>query len=802
MYTPKSISFCLFIISLTLAFAPSAQAQSIVINEMMSSNATTIADMDGDYEDWFELYNDGQDTVNLDGFRVSDDIEELDKWIFPERLLAPGEFLLIFASGKDRQETELHTNFGVNISGELLILSNAEGVVIDILPPYEMITDQSVGRLPDGDENLVMFGVSTPGFSNLSGELAPDLSDEISFSHPSGLYPAPFELHLNNLDGNHNIHYTLNGSDPTPEDPVWPGFMLIDDRTSEPNSISTIPTNTPETYVSLGWQPPIGQVFKGTVLKARVFSGSEPKSVVYAKSYFVNDSILERYPNLPVISIATDSMHLFDYETGLLVPGITHDENPDLPIEWGYGNYNNSGMDWERPAHVTLLEPDGSVGMEQQVGLRIHGGGSRQFPIKSFRLYARNLYGNNELDYDFFPWRPVSHYRRIILRNSGNDFNTTYCTDALSALMIENCNIARQEYRPSVLFVNGEFWGIMNMRDYMDENYFEAVESVDPDDLTIVDNWYAQVHGSNTAFLNLMDYVADHNPAYPEHYQYIIDKIDLDNYLDYVTMRIYTAVTDWPGNNIRVWNNTADDNLFRWAFRDNDRAMREPHFNAFVHATQESNLYWHHSELSIRLFKKLLQNNVFKEAFYQRFIQRVLNDFQPEVVHPMIDSIAGLIGPVMDEHVKRWQFPASQQVWLQEMDKLRHFVDERPCASLLQLVNFLDIQPAYYPLGVCDSLDMLANTYFAGSTQIQMSIWPVPATDVINVSLDEYPGGNLKMGIADVTGRFVLPMEEVNISMFATAQFLTRGLSSGTYVLIAESQHTRSSKAFVVGARY
>lgn len=769
---------------------------------MMSSNATTIADMDGDYEDWFELYNDGQDTVNLAGFWVSDDIEELDKWIFPERLLPPGEFLLVFASGKDRQGGEMHTNFSISISGELLILSNAEGVVIDILPPYEMTTNQSIGRLPDGDENLVMFGVATPGFSNLLGELAPDLSDVISFSHPSGLYPSSIELHLTNLDSNLTIHYTLNGSDPTPQDPVWQGPMPINDRTSEPNGISTIPTNTPETYGSLGWQAPVGQVFKGTVIKARVFSENEPKSVVYARSYFVNEEIFERYPNLPIISIATDSMHLFDYETGLLVPGITHDENPDLPLEWGFGNYNNSGMDWERPAHVTLLEPDGTVGMEQHVGLRVHGGGSRQFPIKSLRLCARNLYGNNELDYDFFPWRPVSHYRRIILRNSGNDFNTNYCTDALSALMIGNFNIARQEYRPSVLFINGEFWGIMNIRDYMDDNYFETVENVEPENLTIVDNWYAQVHGSNTAFLNLMNYVADHNPAYPEHYQYILDRIDLDNYLDYVTMRIYTAVTDWPGNNIRVWNNTADDNHFRWAFRDNDRAMRAPHFNAFVHATEESDLYWHHTELSIRLFKKLLQNSDFKEAFYQRFVLRVLDDFQPEVIHPMIDSITGMIGPVMAEHINRWQFPSSVEVWQQEINQLRSFVDERPCISLLQLVNFLNIQPQHYPLGVCDSLDILAQTYFTESNQIQMNIWPVPATDFINVSLDQYPGENLRMGIADVTGRLVFPMEEVNPNMFATVQFLTRGLSSGTYILIAESNLGRSSRAFVVGARY
>ena len=114
------------------AFLVDISAQSVVINEFMAKNTNNLQDEDGDYSDWIELYNTTESIINLLNYSLSDDNSNLNKWVFPDVSILPHSYLLVFASDKNRFDTtELHTNFKISNSGEILYLLDNLGEIID-----------------------------------------------------------------------------------------------------------------------------------------------------------------------------------------------------------------------------------------------------------------------------------------------------------------------------------------------------------------------------------------------------------------------------------------------------------------------------------------------------------------------------------------------------------------------------------------------------------------------------------------------------------------------------------------------
>ena len=194
--------------------ASNVVSEKIAINEFMSSNGKIIADEDGTYQDWIELYNYGQTTVNLTGFGLSDDEELPFKWVFPSVSISPGQFLLIWASGKDRKTANnLHTKFGISATGENIFLTNLSGVLVSGSPSIDLGVDVSYGRQPDGTGSWLYFNTPTPLASNANPGTTTPLYPP-SFSHESGLYSSGFDLTLTAQNQGATIIYTLDGSEP------------------------------------------------------------------------------------------------------------------------------------------------------------------------------------------------------------------------------------------------------------------------------------------------------------------------------------------------------------------------------------------------------------------------------------------------------------------------------------------------------------------------------------------------------------------------------------------------------------
>ena len=702
------------------------------LNEIMSSNSGTKADADGDYEDWIEIFYSGSEPVNLHGFGLSDDYDSPYKWVFPEVEISPGEFLLIWASGKDRRDPseELHTGFRISSAGEEVILTSPHGKRLDELSPVRIPTDVSIGRYPDGTGEWYYFRNPTPGQPNTSDGYR-ELLAPVVFSHPSGFYTEAFDLKLEHPDPDVRIIFTLDGSEPALDNIGGSTYQHMDryrppgnltektyrsheynpktsfrisNRTLEQNYLSRMQSafedNTNPYYF------PDGPVFKSTVVRAKAVKEGAMSDRVQTRSYFVTPSGRNRY-SLPVISFAIQEDHLFDYEHGIYVPGKIYNEtNPWTADGSAIGNYSQRGIDWERPGSMELFEPESArSAFQQDMGVRIHGGWSRARPMKSLRLYARNMYGDSRFNHQIFPDQPYTEYNRLMLRNSGNDWPLSMMRDALMQAVVAHMKFDTQAYRPFIVFINGEYWGIHNMRERYDRHYLARVHGIDPDNIDLLEGNARVKEGDNTHYLETMSYIRQHNLEDDEHLHYIGTRIDLENYIDYQVAQIYTGNTDWPGNNIDFWRLRTEqyepdapqqhDGRWRWLAYDLDFGFwlynRGPDYNTLRHALGEKHHNHGNPAWSTELFRNLIKNESFRNDFITRYLDQLNTAFRADHVVEQINAMAGYIEPEMRDHIARWSRPRSLQNWQNEIEQLREFAKRRPAHARGHLRNRFDI---------------------------------------------------------------------------------------------------------------
>ena len=217
-------------------------------------------------------------------------------------------------------------------------------------------------------------------------------SEKVLFSIPGGFYEDSFQITLECFYPNHHIHYTTNGNSPTASSTLY----------TEPLTLSKDLHSTSDIYTIVNCIPsyfhPTDSVMHCIVIRAAVFDENDScVSEVATNSYFIHSLGCDTH-GLPVLSIATDSLSLFDYENGIFIPGIHYDPSDSTHT----GNYCETGRAWERLANMEFYESDNS-GINQQCGLRTHGGASRWYQQKGLKLYAREEYGKKKFHHNFFP---------------------------------------------------------------------------------------------------------------------------------------------------------------------------------------------------------------------------------------------------------------------------------------------------------------------------------------------------------------------------------------------------------------
>jgi len=700
--------FLLHILFLSPAFlvSPTVSAATVVINEFQASNGETIADEDGDFEDWIELYNYGEAPVLLGGYGLSDDKDNPFRWVLPDIALGPGEFLLVFASNKDRLDGPfLHTNFAISSAGEEVLLTAPGGALIDFVPPTPIPRDLSFGRTPDGTGDWFFFEDPTPGTENTS-EAHLGILDPPEFSHEGGFYTEEFPLVLSAPPGV-TIRYTLDGSEPTVDSPEFIAPLEITSREGEPNLFADISTSSSTfTNLAMHWREPGEPLQKAAVLRAAAFAEGFLPSPVRSRTFFVHEDGADRY-SFPVVSIVTDGDNLFGYERGIYHPGQAWDEAVSgNPEHWTHpANYQGRGEEWERPVHIELFLEDGALALAQDAGARIHGGASRAFPQKSLRLYARGRYGESHFRHPIFAERPYDSFKRLLLRNAGNDFTNLHFRDAFMQSLVADLPISTQAFRPSVAFVNGEYWGILHFRERLDHHYLATRYGVDPDNLDILEREGWVKRGDAAHYEDMIAFATLQDLADPAHFAFMTTQMDMENFIAYQTSQIYFRNTDWPENNIDFWRLRTSyqpdapyghDGRWRWMLFDTDFGFG---YNggdlaylddALSHAANPE------FGSATVLLRNLLENEGFRHDFINQMADSLNTRFHPEWVSARLEEMIALMEPEIGEHLDRWHLGRrSKGRWLLSLSRPRNFAAMRPAMVRQHYIDYFDLEGTY-----------------------------------------------------------------------------------------------------------
>ena len=520
------------------------------------------------------------------------------------------------------------------------------------------------------------------------GPVSPGL--DVQFSAAPGFHKVPFELELASQHEAAEIYYTVDGSIPDPEPAAgtlrcsagsdgrsapwgetrrYEGPIDLAPLLARANGISRIKTSV--LTGSRSWVEPPDSVAKGVVVRA-VAVHEERRSPLLSGTFFVAEGGREHY-SLPVVSLSTNAEHLFDEECGMYVPGV----DPDKP------NFAQRGHEWESPAFFELFDRENERAIAQQVGLRIHGGYTRRLPQKSLRLYARDEYGRNRIRYQFFDTKPQSDFKRLVLRNGGNDWNESMIRDSTLHGLVRH-RLETQHSQPVVVFINGEYWGIHFVRDRLDEFHIERHFGVPREEVAIVKN-EALVHGNeergSEEFQEFLEVLTDGKLKSAD----AIDQyIDLPLLLDYTVTECYAGNNDWPQNNIAAWRYFGSelseergpfDGRWRMLLFDVDRTLgRAPgvEFDAIAY------LFGEEDSKRRRLFQGIVQVDSVRHDFIQRMAVHLETTFHPRRVRAAIDESVQRIEAELPEHIDRWSSPRSMQSFYSQIDKAYDFAERRP----------------------------------------------------------------------------------------------------------------------------
>ena len=643
-------------------------SQEIVINEFMSSNNNYYLDEDGDDSDYIEIYNNSENSINLFDFYLSDDNDELQKWKFPNINLNPKQFLIVFASGKDKKNNELHTNFKIESEGEKLYISNNNDVILET-PKVNLEQNVSYGLFPDGSSNFVLFKNPSPEKSNNNSIYL----DKITFSKNGGMYSTNSTINISNDSLTYQIYYTIDGSIPTKNSILYDGNnLLLNEELFSTNNISSKIVSPQDIH-----HDPPSNLPKCIVIRAASFnSNGIQKSEVITNSYFIKN-ISYNHNNLSIISLTASNNDLFDFETGIYIPGINYNE--DNP-KWT-GNYYKKGYEWEIPAHFEYYDVNG-VDFSQDCGLRIHGGNSRRPQQKGLRLYARSEYGNEIIDFPFFGSDEVVKFKRLVLKPFSS--NISGLNNYFTSSVAENLNVESLNQKPVVLYLNGEYWGIYFLQERLDEYYLESNFGIDAKNVDIIRNWEGLLlEGDNDDFLELYSYISINDLSIQEKYAVVENWIDIDNFIDYQLFEIFIGNYDWPQNNIICWREKKVGVKWRWIFVDGDVTLKYMFKNNFKHALDTLGEDWPTNPTATLFLRKLLKNQEFKMKFLNR-LEVLLNDeLCFKILTEKFKNCVNEIEKEIPLQNIRFGRPKSLQSWLTSIDVISKFLQVRSYSTIV-----------------------------------------------------------------------------------------------------------------------
>jgi len=504
-----------------------------------------------------------------------------------------------------------HTNFKIDGKGETIYLSNASGIQDSLVIPQKMPLNSSYGRTQDGVTSFGIFLISTPGTTNNSQTAYTIGLEEVpTIDKTSGFYPAAIFVTMSTSSAGAEIRYTLDGQTPLAS--------------------------------SLLYTTPIA-VNANSVLSARSFSstGKLPSETVI-NSFFIG----ETQTNAGILSITTDNENLF---------------GPS-------GIYDNWWTDLKKPCYIEYYAPDNhELAFKQRAGLRIDGGagGSRSQPQRSFRLEPGNgTLGDGAIQYPLQPFRPNrEEYETFYLRNGSNQYLYYPCKDAIQTkCMAYGTDVPYSEYTPVQVYLNGQYWGMYELREKQDADFFLQHYGIEKESLELLSAsyWYGgvlrSVEGKDAVQHFNDDYSAVLNlsTSSQSYWDNANLHFDLPAYIDYICMQAWIGNVDWPYNNIKIFRGPQTNNKWRYGLIDLEWSMQPNGWtdSNFDHINFMMNYSTDYPYL--HLWQKSIENSTFKAKFINRFADLMNTNWHIDSLRAIANRIYSETRPELPRQFQRW----------------------------------------------------------------------------------------------------------------------------------------------------
>ena len=273
--------------------------------------------------------------------------------------------------------------------------------------------------------------------------------------------------------------------------------------------------------------------------------------------------------------------------------------------------------DWEHPVHIEFFENDGSRGFKLNAGMQIHGHWMRGMPQKAIAIFARGKYGTEVIEHQIFPHLQINQYKNILLRPSGNDQSSTMIRDGLGAMIARDINLDYQEFRQAVLFINGNYWGIYNIREKINEHYIDNHHNINFEDLDIIENSYGTWanYGNTDEWHSMRNFLIQNDMTQENNYFVADSLIDMDSWINYLVLELYAGNNDWIGGNYKRWY--TPESKWRFILQDLDAGFNQ--YPEEYNPPEES--IFENSALNggFHEYFQLIVNSEFKNQFINTF---------------------------------------------------------------------------------------------------------------------------------------------------------------------------------------
>jgi len=500
-------------------------------------------------------------------------------------------------------------------------LALGEPELLDEVVFDQQYPDVSYGRNSMQPEQWGYFAEPSPG--EMNGQTHVDALEQavaVFASHPSGQYDEPFQVTLTSEEAD-EIHYTLDGSFPGNDSPVY---------------VDSISVN------------------KTTVLRVRAMEAGKLSGPVQTYSYLFGMS----GHDLPVASLVVD---------------------PDLFFDGSIGIYRNIIKGREAPVHLDFFDIDRQLAFSVNAGAKIAGENIWRFAQKPLTISMRGKYGDDQIAYPLFEDERLAQFGQFVFRNGGDNWPNAMLRDAMTPFIFagQSQNDV-QNYRPCVMYLNGEYWGIYNMRERLDSVWFRTHHHLNEGTYDyleyghIIGNRVALLRkeGDTDAYLELEQLAVSGDLTDPEQFDRVAASIDLDSLCDYIAIEDFVYNSSWRHNR-EFWRERREGARWHWVIPDLDRGFRKEHVDRSLIDNIDGDY---------PLVSALLENAAFRGRLAQRYAAHLGSTFHPDRIRDIVDMLDAPLAADIEGHIVRWRSDGgmeSMQERATELEEIRQFARDR-----------------------------------------------------------------------------------------------------------------------------